>query len=60
MQLNKVTIGIPHEILNRGKRVAAVPETVEKMISAGARVLIKANAGKDAINPYFLKPTLSQ
>ncbi len=48
MQFANMTIGIPREILPGEKRVAAIPETVGKMVAAGARVLIEAGAGTGA------------
>lgn len=38
-------IGIPKEIMNGEKRVAAIPETVKKMIENGATVLFESGAG---------------
>lgn len=38
-------IGIPREVIPEEKRVAAVPETVGKMIKAGMEVLVEAGAG---------------
>ncbi len=48
MQLEKVVIGVPREIMPGENRVSAIPETVEKMITAGAEVLIEAGAGAGA------------
>jgi H+-translocating NAD(P) transhydrogenase subunit alpha len=48
VKLEKMTIGIPREIMPGEKRVAAIPETVGKMVDAGARVLIEAGAGVGA------------
>ena len=48
MQLGKMTIGIPREIMPGEKRVAAIPETVGKMVAAGARVLVETGAGAGA------------
>lgn len=42
----KVCFGIPREILSGEKRVAVIPETVRKMVSRGARVLIEQGAGE--------------
>lgn len=47
MQLEGVIIGIPREIMPGEKRVAAIPDTVQKMTEAGARVLIESGAGED-------------
>lgn len=38
-------IGIPKEIMLGEKRVAAIPETVKKMIDSGAKVLFEKGAG---------------
>ncbi len=38
-------IGIPKEIMHGEKRVAAIPETVKKMIDSGAKVLFEKGAG---------------
>ncbi len=48
MQFDKITIGVPREIMPGEKRVAAIPETVGKMVAAGARVLVEAGAGAGA------------
>ena len=48
MQLDKVVVGIPREIMPGEKRVAAVPDTVAKMVASGARVLVQSGAGKGA------------
>jgi len=41
-------IGIPKEIMYKENRVAALPETVEKLKSLGFEVLVETNAGKGA------------
>ena len=38
-------IGIPKEIMRGEKRVAAIPETVKKMVESGAKVLFQEGAG---------------
>lgn len=48
MQFKGITIGVPREIMPGEKRVAAVPDTVGKMVEAGARVLIETGAGAGA------------
>jgi H+-translocating NAD(P) transhydrogenase subunit alpha len=48
VQFDKLTIGIPREIMPGEKRVAAVPDTVAKMTAAGARVLVESGAGNGA------------
>ncbi|MFA5543175.1 MAG: NAD(P)(+) transhydrogenase (Re/Si-specific) subunit alpha, partial [Bacilli bacterium] len=44
-------IGIPKEIMQNEKRVAAIPETVTKFINDGATVLVEAGAGEGS---YFM------
>ncbi|MDW7729843.1 MAG: NAD(P) transhydrogenase subunit alpha [Bacillota bacterium] len=48
MQFTGITIGIPREIMPGERRVAAVPETISKMIAAGADVLVETGAGNGA------------
>ena len=48
MQFAAITIAIPREIMPGERRVAAVPETVDKMIKAGARVIVETRAGEGA------------
>ncbi len=43
-----LTIGIPREIAPGEKRVATVPEVVEKLIKLGFLVTVEAGAGQDA------------
>jgi len=38
-------IGIPKEIMHGERRVAAIPETIKKMVSDGNRVLFQSGAG---------------
>src|SRR5690554_5230093 len=38
-------IGVPKEIMKGEKRVAAIPETVKKMVESGATVLFETGAG---------------
>lgn len=38
-------VGIPKEIMHDEARVAAIPETVKKMVADGATVLVEKNAG---------------
>ncbi|WP_028308992.1 NAD(P) transhydrogenase subunit alpha [Desulfitibacter alkalitolerans] len=45
MELKGLTIGIPKEIMQGERRIAAIPETVMKMVNDGAEVLIQAGAG---------------
>lgn len=44
-----LTIGVPKEIMKGEKRVAATPETVEKMVQNGATVLVEKGAGTNAL-----------
>ncbi len=48
MQFDKICFGIPREIMPGEKRVAAVPDTVGKMVAAGARVIVESGAGAGA------------
>jgi len=41
-----MNIGIPKEIMVGEKRVAAIPETVQKFIKMGFNVMVEASAGK--------------
>jgi len=41
-----MTIGVPKEILSGERRVAAIPETVAKLIKDGATVLVEKSAGE--------------
>ena len=45
-----LTIGIPVEIMEGERRVAAIPETVQKMVQDGAKVLVEKGAGEGS---YF-------
>ena len=44
-----LTIGVPREIVAGEKRVATVPEVVEKLIKLGFKVAVESGAG-DAAN----------
>jgi len=46
MRFRTLKIGIPKEIMEGERRVAATPETVAKMIGEGAAVLVERGAGK--------------
>jgi len=48
VQFANVTVGIPREIMPGEKRVAAIPQTVEQLVAAGARVLVETGAGAGA------------
>ncbi len=43
-----MVIGIPKEIMHGERRVAAIPETVEKYVKAGFGVLVERGAGEGA------------
>lgn len=47
---DKLTVGIPKEDFPLEKRVAATPESVERLIKPGFNVMIEQDAGKEA---YF-------
>ena len=44
-----LTIGVPREVFAGEKRVASVPEVVEKLIKLGFKVAVESGAG-DAAN----------
>ena len=46
MKFTGLTIGIPKEIMPGERRIAAVPETVAKMVAEGAKVLVEQGAGE--------------
>ncbi len=48
MKFRGLTIGVPREIMAGERRVAAIPETVEQMVQAGATVLVERGAGAKA------------
>jgi len=48
MQFKGLVFGIPKEIMPGERRVAAIPETVEKLVSGGAAVLVEKGAGEGA------------
>ncbi|MDD8014493.1 MAG: NAD(P) transhydrogenase subunit alpha [Acidobacteriota bacterium] len=50
MKFKDLIIGVPKEIMNGERRVAAIPETAKKLKEQGARVLIEKDAGLGA---YF-------
>jgi NAD(P) transhydrogenase subunit alpha len=45
MNVKGLTIGIPKEIMYGERRVAVIPETVEKLVKIGAQVLVETGAG---------------
>ncbi len=51
MQFQGLTIGIPKEIMAGERRVAAIPETVKKMVGSGADVFVGKGAGEGS---YFM------
>jgi NAD(P) transhydrogenase subunit alpha len=50
MKFQGMVIGVPKEIMKAEYRVAATPDTVKKMVAAGAKVIVEAGAGAGA---YF-------
>lgn len=48
MQFKDLAFGIPKEIMTGERRVAAIPETVEKLVAGGATVLVEKGAGDGA------------
>ncbi|ATW26525.1 NAD(P) transhydrogenase subunit alpha [Candidatus Formimonas warabiya] len=51
MKFKDLIIGVPREIMKGERRVAAIPETVKKIIGEGAQVLVERGAGNGS---YFL------
>ncbi|MBV5337844.1 MAG: NAD(P)(+) transhydrogenase (Re/Si-specific) subunit alpha, partial [Deltaproteobacteria bacterium] len=43
-----LTIGVPREVFTGEKRVATVPEVVEKLIKLGFKVAVESGAGDSA------------
>jgi len=48
MNFNGLSVGIPREIMEHEFRVAAIPETVKKLVAGGAKVLVETGAGSGA------------
>lgn len=48
MQFQGLTFAVPREIMPGERRVSAIPETVKKMVSSGAKVLVEKSAGLGA------------
>ena len=48
MRESSMTVGIPKEILDRERRVAATPETVKKLLKRGLVVLVQSGAGVES------------
>lgn len=46
MKFGGLTIVVPREIMAGERRVAAIPQTVEQYVKAGARVLVQEGAGQ--------------
>lgn len=46
-----MVIGIPREILEGEKRVAALPETIARYVAMGFTVLVETNAGQGVFRP---------
>jgi NAD(P) transhydrogenase subunit alpha len=51
MKFPGLSIGIPKEIMEGERRVAAIPDTVRKMVAEGATVLVEKGAGAGS---YFV------
>jgi len=49
-QFKGLSFGIPKEIMNGERRVAAIPETVKKLTDGGAKVFVEKGAG---VGSYF-------
>ncbi len=45
-QFQGLCLGVPKEIMSGEKRVAAIPDTVKKMVNNGAKVLVEKGAGE--------------
>ncbi|MGI6679416.1 MAG: NAD(P) transhydrogenase subunit alpha [Dehalobacterium sp.] len=45
MKFKGLTLGVPTEIMPGERRVAAIPETVKKMVAEGAKVVVEKGAG---------------
>ncbi len=46
MKFDGMIIGVPKEIMHGERRVSSTPETVRKMVSEGAKVLVEKGAGE--------------
>ena len=46
MKFRGLVIGVPREIMKGERRVAAMPDTVKKMVAEGATVLVEKGAGE--------------
>lgn len=53
MKFRGLTIGIPKEVMEGERRVAATPDTTAKMVKEGAAILVEKGAGAGA---YFHDP----
>ena len=51
MQFQGLVFGVPKEIMQGERRVAAIPETVKKMVAGGAKVLVEKDAGTGSFFP---------
>jgi H+-translocating NAD(P) transhydrogenase subunit alpha len=47
-QQETVTVGVPRETVSGERRVALVPETIQKLSSTGTKVVVEAGAGQGA------------
>jgi len=48
MKFDGLTIAVPREIMPGERRVAAIPQTVEQCVKAGAKVIVESGAGEKA------------
>ncbi len=48
-QFNGLTFGVPKEIMAGERRVAAIPETVKKLVTEGARLILEKGAGEGSL-----------
>lgn len=51
MQFQGLVFGVPKEIMQGERRVAAIPETVKKLVDGGAKVLVEKGAGVGSFFP---------
>jgi len=51
VQFQGLVFGVPKEIMQGERRVAAIPETVKKMVAGGAKVLVEKDAGTGSFFP---------
>jgi len=51
VQFQGLVFGVPREIMQGERRVAAIPETVKKLVAGGAKVLVEKGAGTGSFFP---------